>query len=216
MAARGVRAMVVRLSPSVHGDGDHGFVPILVRAARERGFAMYVGDGSNRWAAVHRFDAARIYRLALERGVAGARYHGVGDEGVPVRAIVDVIARRLNVPAVAKTPEEAAAMVPFVGRFLALDLASSSAVTQERLGWRPTGPRLITDLEGGRYFDVWSRCAASARGRRPTVSGRRSAADRVRSAAPLLQSRADLRSRSHQARCATLSGLRIEYSAEIE
>jgi len=142
LVARGVRAMVVRLAPSVHGDGDHGFVPILIRTARERGFSTYVGDGQNRWPAVHRFDAARIYRLALEQGTAGARFHGVADEGVPVRAIAEAIGRRLNVPAVSKTPTEAGA------------LPTSSALTQERLGWRPTGPGLLADLEGGRYFDA--------------------------------------------------------------
>jgi nucleoside-diphosphate-sugar epimerase len=154
MAARGVRAMVVRLSPSVHGDGDHGFVPALVRTARERGSAIYVGDGKNRWSAVHRFDAARLYRLALEKGVAGARFHGVADEGIPVREIAEVIGRRLNVPAVSKTPEEAEALLGFIGHALRMDGPVSSALTQERLGWRPTGPGLLADLENGRYFDT--------------------------------------------------------------
>jgi nucleoside-diphosphate-sugar epimerase len=154
MAARGVRAMVVRLSPSVHGDGDHGFVATLVRTAREQGFATYVGDGKNRWPAVHRFDAARIYRLALEQGAAGSRFHGVADEGIPVREIAEAIGRRLNVPAVSKTPEEAGARLGFIGHVLAMDGPASSALTQDRLGWRPTGPGLLADLAEGHYFDT--------------------------------------------------------------
>ncbi len=154
MVARGVRAMVVRLAPSVHGDGDHGFVATLVRSARKEGFATYIGDGENRWPAVHRFDAARIYRLALEKGASGARFHGVAEEGIPIRAIAEAIGRRLNVPAVSKTPEEAGALLGFIGRILAMDLPASSALTQQRIGWRPTGPGLIADLDTGRYFDA--------------------------------------------------------------
>jgi nucleoside-diphosphate-sugar epimerase len=154
MVARGVRAMVVRLAPSVHGDGDHGFVATLVRNARDKGFAVYLDDGKNRWPAVHRFDAARIYRLALEKGAAGARFHGVAEEGVAIRDIAEAIGRRLNVPAVSKTREEAGALLGFIGHILAMDIPASSALTQERLGWRPTGPGLIADLEMGRYFDA--------------------------------------------------------------
>jgi nucleoside-diphosphate-sugar epimerase len=154
LASLGVRAMVIRLSPSVHGDGDHGFVPRLVALAREKGFALYVGDGQNRWPAVHRLDAARLYRLALEKGTAGGRYHGVADEGVPIRDIAEVIGRRLNVPAVSKSPEEVAAILGFIGQVLAMDSPSSSKRTQDRLAWRPSHVGLIADLERGRYFDA--------------------------------------------------------------
>ncbi len=151
-AEQGIRAMVVRLPPSVHGDGDHGFVPALIKLAREKGFAIYVGEGSNLWAAGHRLDAAKLYRLALEKGKAGARFHGVGDEGIPTRQIAEVIGRRLNVPAVSKTPEEAAELLGFIGRVLAMGGPSSSALTQERLGWHPTQPGLLEDLAKGTYF----------------------------------------------------------------
>ncbi|HZS36382.1 MAG TPA: SDR family oxidoreductase [Polyangia bacterium] len=152
-AAAGVRAMVIRLSPSVHGDGDHGFVPRIIAVAREKGFSSYVGDGKNRWPAVHRLDAARLYRLAIEKGTSGARFHAVADEGVPIRDIAEIIGRRLNVPVVSKSPEEAVHLFGFVGRFLAMDGPSSSRRTQEQLGWRPSERGLIADLEQGRYFD---------------------------------------------------------------
>jgi nucleoside-diphosphate-sugar epimerase len=152
MASQGVRASVVRLPPSVHGDGDHGFVPCLIGIAREKGVSAHVGDGLNRWPAVHRLDAAQLYRLALEKGSAGAIYHGVADEGVPFREIGEVIGRRLNLPVVAKSQEEAADHFGWLAHFVGIDCPASSAQTQERLGWRPTQPGLIPDLDHPLYF----------------------------------------------------------------
>jgi nucleoside-diphosphate-sugar epimerase len=153
LAARGVRASVVRLSPSVHGIGDHGFVPRLISIAREKGVSAFIGDGLNRWPAVHRLDAAHLYRLAIEKGTAGGSYHGVGDEGIPTREIAEVIGRRLNVPVVSKSSEEAADHFGWIARFFAMDGPASSAATQQRLGWRPVQPGLIADLNAGHYFE---------------------------------------------------------------
>jgi nucleoside-diphosphate-sugar epimerase len=154
MATRGVRAALMRLSPSVHGDGDHGFVPNLINTAREKGVSAYIGDGRNRWNAVHRLDAARLFRLALEKATPGARYHAVGEEGIAFRDIAEVIGRRLNIPVVSKSPAEAADHFGWFAAFAGIDCPASSKLTQERLGWRPTHPTLLTDLERGTYFNT--------------------------------------------------------------
>jgi nucleoside-diphosphate-sugar epimerase len=153
VAARGVRVSVVRLPPSVHGSGDHGFVPLLIGLAREKGVAAYVDAGLNRWPAVHRHDAASLYRLVLEKAAAGARYHGVAEEGVAFKDIAAVIARRLNVPLVAQTAEEAARHFGWFAHFAALDAPASSARTRELLTWQPRQPGLLADLERGGYFE---------------------------------------------------------------
>jgi nucleoside-diphosphate-sugar epimerase len=150
--ARGVRVSVLRLPPTVHGEGDHGFVPRLIDIAREKGVSAYPGDGSNRWPAVHRFDAARLFRLALEASPAGARLHAIGDEGVPVRDIAGVIGRGLALPVTAVSPEKAADHFGWLGGFFSLDVAASSTWTRQQLGWQPTHIKLIEDLEQGHYF----------------------------------------------------------------
>lgn len=150
--AHGVRAMVVRLAASVHDQGDHGFVPTLIDIARQKGAAAYVGDGLNRWPAVHRRDAARLYRLALEQGTAGACYHGVAEEGIALRDLAALIGQHLGVPVVAKTTEEAADHFGWMARFVGLDLAASSVLTQQQLGWHPSHPTLLADVEQGHYF----------------------------------------------------------------
>jgi nucleoside-diphosphate-sugar epimerase len=154
VSSRGVNVSVVRLAPSVHGDGDHGFVPRLIAIAREKGVSAYIGDGLNRWPAVHRLDAARLYRLALEKGPAGInRYHGVADEGIATRDIAQVIGRQLNLPVVSKSSEEAAGHFTWLAHFFAMDAPASSKRTQQQLGWKPTQVGLIADLEHGRYFE---------------------------------------------------------------
>jgi nucleoside-diphosphate-sugar epimerase len=153
LAAHGVRASVLRLPPSVHGNGDHGFVPHLISIAREKGVSAFIGDGLNRWPAVHRLDAAHLYRLMLEKGSAGATYHGVADEGVPTREISEAIGRGLNVPVVSKAHEAAADHFGWIARFFGIDSPASSALTQERLGWRPVQPGIIADLNAEHYFE---------------------------------------------------------------
>jgi nucleoside-diphosphate-sugar epimerase len=154
MASRGVRASVVRL-PQVHDRVKQGLVSYLIAIAREKGVSAYVGDGRNRWPAVHRLDAARLYRLALEQGSAGARYHAIAEEGVSLREIAEAIGRGLKVPVVAKSPEEAAAHFGWLGLFVGLDCPASSALTQERLGWRPTSQTgMIADLNRARDFEA--------------------------------------------------------------
>jgi nucleoside-diphosphate-sugar epimerase len=154
LAARGVRSSVLRLPPSVHGEGDHGFVATLVAIARAKGVSGYIGDGSNHWPAVHRLDAARLFRLALETAPAGSVLHGVADEGVPVRDLAEVIGRHLNLPVVSISPEDAGAHFGWLGAFLAADAPASSALTQEEMGWHPAQPGLIADLDEGHYFQT--------------------------------------------------------------
>lgn len=158
MAERGIRASIVSLAPSVHGEGDRGFVPMMISIAREKGFAAYIGDGSNRWPAVHRLDAAVLYRLALEAAPEGSRLLGAGDEGIPLREIAAVIGQQLSVPAASITAEEAAGHFGFLGAIAAIDITSlyntaqASLATRELLGWQPVQPGLIADLEAGHYF----------------------------------------------------------------
>jgi nucleoside-diphosphate-sugar epimerase len=151
-AAHGVRAMVVRLAASVHDQGDYGFVPTLIDIARQKGESAYVGGGLNRWPAVHRRDAARLYRLALEQGAAGTCYHGAAEEGIALRDLAAIIGQHLGVPVVSRTVEEAPAHFGWIARFVGLDLAASSALTQQQLGWQPRYPTLLADLEKGFYF----------------------------------------------------------------
>lgn len=152
LAAQGVRVSVVRLPPSVHDAGDRGFVPTLIDVARQTGVAAYVGEGLNRWPAVHRLDAAHLFRLALEQGVAGARYHGVADEGIPMRDIAAVIGRQLRLPVVSKSAEEATTHFNWMAQFVGLNAPASSARTQQQLNWHPSHPSLLEDLTGGSYF----------------------------------------------------------------
>jgi nucleoside-diphosphate-sugar epimerase len=150
VAARGVRVVVVRL-PQVHDTVKQGLITYAIHMAREKGVSAYIGDGRNRWPAAHLLDTARLYRLALEKTNSSATYHAVAEEGVPVRDIAEAIGRGLKVPVVSIAPEEAAGHFGWLGHFVGWDIAASSAQTREKLGWNPTGPTLITDLENMRY-----------------------------------------------------------------
>lgn len=163
LAARGIRTSVIRLPPIVHGAGDRsGFAPRLIQIARMKKESGYVGDGRNRWPAVHRLDAARLFRLALEKGPAGGTYHGVAEEGIPFREIAGLIGRRLNVRVVSKSPAESAKQFSFLSMFVDVDNPTSSQLTQERLGWRPTQPGLAADLDGPHYFEARTGVAPAA------------------------------------------------------
>ncbi len=154
LASRGVRSSVVRLPPTNHGDGDNGFMAALVGIARDKGVSGYIGDGTNRWPAVHRLDSAHLFRLALEKAPAGSTLHAVADEGVPIRDIAEVIGRHLDLPVVSIAPEDAAGHFSWLAGFLAADSPASSTLTRELLGWQPTPPGLIEDLDKGHYFDT--------------------------------------------------------------
>ena len=152
LADRNIRSSVVRLPPATHGKGDNGFIPAAIRSAREKGAAAYVGDGANRWPSVHRDDAARLFRLALESAPAGSVLHAVGDEGVPIREVAEIIAARLGVPAISVTAAQAGDYLGFLGGFWGFDGPASAKITRDLLGWQPSRPGLITDLEEGHYF----------------------------------------------------------------
>ncbi|MDP9047033.1 MAG: SDR family oxidoreductase [Bacteroidota bacterium] len=155
VAGRGVRVSVVRLSPSVHGEGDHAFIPTLIKIAREKGISVYEGEGINTWPAVHRLDAAKLFRLALEKSAdGGTRYHGVAEEGIPFREIAEAIGKGLNIPVVSKSKEEAAVHFGPFAHFAAMDNHASSKKTQEALAWHPLQPGLIADLARKFYFSA--------------------------------------------------------------
>jgi nucleoside-diphosphate-sugar epimerase len=153
LTSQRVRVSVMRLPRSVHGEGDyHGFVPQLISIARTKGVSSYVGDGSNRWPAVHRLDAARLYRLALESAPAGTLLHAVGDEGIPVRDIAGIIGRHLNIPVESVPLSKVDDYFGFIGRILSFDCPSTNTLTQERFGWHPEQPGLLADIAQGHYF----------------------------------------------------------------
>ena len=152
-ADRGVRVSVVRLPPSVHGEGDHAFVPALIGIARAKSLAAYVSEGTNRWAAVHRLDAAHLFRLALETAPAGTKLHAIGDEGVPFRELAEVIGRHLDLPVRSISHEDAPGHFGPFAHFASMDIAASAAMTEQRFGWHPVQPGLVADLDKGHYFN---------------------------------------------------------------
>ncbi|MET8349619.1 SDR family oxidoreductase [Micromonospora sp. NPDC005206] len=155
LASRDVRSSIVRLAPTVHSSLDHyGFITAIIAAARQNGYAAYVGEGANRWPAVHTLDAAELYRLALERAPAGARLHGAADEGVPFQQIAAAIGRNLDIPVRSISADEANDHFGFLGSFVQLDNPTSSAITRELLDWTPSHPGLIADLDAGHYFQA--------------------------------------------------------------
>ena len=158
-ASSGVRSSIVRLPPTNHGDGDNGFIAILVGIASEQGVSGYVGDGANRWPAVHRLDSARLFRLGLEQAPSGSTLHAAAEEGVPIRDIAETIGKHLDLPVVSIAPEDAGEHFSWLAGFLAADSPASSALTQELLGWQPTQPGLIADLDEGHYFAQASAAA---------------------------------------------------------
>lgn len=154
MASNGVRTSAIRLPPSVHGMGDQGFIPMLIKIAAKKKESGYVGDGLNRWPSVHRLDAARLFRLALENGAAGGTYHGVAEEGVAFRQIAEKIGQHLDLPVVSKSPAQAGKQFSFLSAFVSRDNPTSSQWTQQRLGWTPTQTGLLADLDEASYFKV--------------------------------------------------------------
>jgi nucleoside-diphosphate-sugar epimerase len=160
LASRGVRSSVMRLPPTNHGDGDNGFIATLVGIAREKGVSGHIGDGTNRWPAVHRLDSARLFRLALEHAPAGSTLHAVADEGVPIREVAEVIGRHLDLPVVSIAAEDAGEHFTWLAGFLGVDSPASSVLTRELLGWQPTQPGLIADLDQGHYFQQAHPAAA--------------------------------------------------------
>jgi nucleoside-diphosphate-sugar epimerase len=154
LVPRGVRASIIRLAPTVHGSGDRGLIPRLIQAARKQGSSVYIGDGANRWPAVHVRDAARLFRLALEKGEPGAKYHGVDETGVPFRDIASKIAAKLQIHTSSCPTPKSAKHLGFLSNFVGLDNPSSSDWTQQKLGWKPTGPGLLADIDQPDYYKI--------------------------------------------------------------
>ncbi len=151
LADRSVRSMSVRFAPTVHGAGDHGFIARIVDADRSHGAAGYLGKGENRWAAVHRSDAARLVRLGIEQAPAGSVLHAVAEQGIAMRDIAEAISRRFELPTTTISPDDAGERFGFIGQFVGLDMSASSSITRELLGWEPTGPTLLEDIQAGAY-----------------------------------------------------------------